>query len=211
MLGGSRVRYTGWPICSKASVTYKGWNELFYWIEWNGPDEELWLARNVGHCYNKTLKPIQTVSAPWVSATSLLFELNLFIFYEYDCTSFQEGWGSSFKNQCTFFIKVKTQSIVQLVDYTSEETGTFRVQQIKKHISYRGGSRICGKGGRSGGPVWRPSLEFQKGGCRGRAPSLALLEDPLWNFKRGGRAPPAPPLNPLVSYNPSYTRHFCLL
>ena len=58
----------------------------------------------------------------------------------------------------------------------------------------RGGSRICGKGGggRSGyrerrwregfleGPVWRPSLEFQKGG-----------------------APPAPPLplNPLVMTN----------
>ena len=30
------------------------------------------------------------------------------------------------------------------------------------------------------------------GGRRGRAPSLALHEDPLWNFKRG-RAPPAPP------------------
>ena len=49
-------------------------------------------------------------------------------------------------------------------------------------------------GGRSGGPVWRPSLEFQKGGGRrGRAPSLALLEDPLWNFKSGARAPCAPP------------------
>ena len=32
------------------------------------------------------------------------------------------------------------------------------------------------------------------GGRRGRAPSLALLEDPLWNFKRGGaHAPCAPP------------------
>ena len=37
------------------------------------------------------------------------------------------------------------------------------------------------------------------GGRTGRAPSLALLEDPLWNFKGGGgRAPCAPPLNPLV-------------
>ena len=41
---------------------------------------------------------------------------------------------------------------------------------------------------------------ISKGGRRGRAPSLALLEDPLWNFKRGPRAPcPPPPLNPLVN------------
>ena len=46
------------------------------------------------------------------------------------------------------------------------------------------------------------------GGRRGRAPSLALLEDPLWNFKRG-RAPPAPPpppLNPLVVSDHNYRR-----
>ena len=42
----------------------------------------------------------------------------------------------------------------------------------------RGGSRICGKGG---------------GGGAAAVP----FEDPLWNFKGGG-APPAPPLNPLV-------------
>ena len=59
----------------------------------------------------------------------------------------------------------------------------------------RRGSRICGKGG---GAQRRSRLKtlfgISKGGGgrRGRAPSLALLEDPLWNFKGGG-APPAPP------------------
>ena len=36
------------------------------------------------------------------------------------------------------------------------------------------------------------AVEFQKGGRRGCG-SLALLEDPLWNFKRGGARPLRPP------------------
>ena len=58
---------------------------------------------------------------------------------------------------------------------------------------YRGGSRICGKGGAQRRSRLKTLFGISKGGRRGRAPSLALLEDPLWNFKRGGRAPPAPP------------------
>ena len=49
---------------------------------------------------------------------------------------------------------------------------------------FRGGSRICGKGGRSGYRERRRREGFW------RVP----FEDPLWNFKRGGgRAPPAAP------------------
>ena len=40
---------------------------------------------------------------------------------------------------------------------------------------------------------------------RGGAAAVPF-EDPLWNFKRGGCAPPAaPPLNPLVTFE-----YFCL-
>ena len=67
----------------------------------------------------------------------------------------------------------------------------------------RGGSRICGKGGgRSGYRECRRREGFW------RVP----FEDPLWNFKRGARAPCAPPLNPLVdrdrqSRDKSYVQH----
>ena len=47
-------------------------------------------------------------------------------------------------------------------------------------------------GGAAAVPFEDPLWNFKRGGRRGRVPSLALLEDPLWNFKRGG-APPAPP------------------
>ena len=67
----------------------------------------------------------------------------------------------------------------------------------KQRSIYRGGSRICGKGGCSGYRERRRREGFW------RVP----FEDPLWNFKRGGRAPPAPPppLNPLVIYVKDYT------
>ena len=52
----------------------------------------------------------------------------------------------------------------------------------------RGGSRICGKGGGRSGYRERHRREGFW-----RVP----FEDPLWNFKRGARAPCAP-LNPLV-------------
>ena len=58
-----------------------------------------------------------------------------------------------------------------------------------------GGSRICGKGGRSGYRERRRREGFW------RVP----FEDPLWNFKRGARAPCAPPLNPLVLTHPFST------
>ena len=60
----------------------------------------------------------------------------------------------------------------------------------------RGGSRICGKeggGGAAAVPFEDPLWNFKRGGRRGRAPSLALLEDPLWNFKGGGARPLRPP------------------
>ena len=59
--------------------------------------------------------------------------------------------------------------------------------------TFRGGSRICGKGG--GGSGYRE--------CRRREGFWRVpFEDPLWNFKRGPRAPcaPPPPLNPLVTF-----------
>ena len=65
-----------------------------------------------------------------------------------------------------------------------------------EHITaaIRGGSRICGKGGGAAAvPFEDPLWNFKGGGRRGRAPSLALLEDPLWNFKRGGARPLRPP------------------
>ena len=49
-------------------------------------------------------------------------------------------------------------------------------------------------GGAAAVPFEDPLWNFKRGGRRGRAPSLALLEDPLWNFKGGGgRAPCGPP------------------
>ena len=67
----------------------------------------------------------------------------------------------------------------------------------------RGGSRICGKGGRSGGPVWRPSLEFQKGGGAGGVRPLWPSMKTLFGISKGGaRALRPPPLNPLVQIVP---------
>ena len=51
--------------------------------------------------------------------------------------------------------------------------------------SIRGGSRICGRGG--GGRSGYRERHRREGFWR------VPFEDPLWNFKRGGRAPPAPP------------------
>ena len=76
----------------------------------------------------------------------------------------------------------------------------------KKYQSYRSLPARTGKrggGGAAAVPFEDPLWNFKGGGRRrGRASSLALLEDPLWNFKGGGGggAPPAPsPLNPLVN------------
>ena len=57
-----------------------------------------------------------------------------------------------------------------------------------------------GGGGAAAVPFEDPLWNFKRGGRRGRAPSLALLEDPLWNFKRGARPPAPPPPNPLVMH-----------
>ena len=64
-------------------------------------------------------------------------------------------------------------------------------------------------GGAAAVPFEDPLWNFKRGGRRGRAPSLALLEDPLWNFKRRARAPCAPPLNPLVVKKALGCRPFC--
>ena len=57
---------------------------------------------------------------------------------------------------------------------------------LVRHGLIRGGSRICGKGGRSGGGI-------SKGGAQG----VCALFGPPWRpsleFQKGGRAPPAPP------------------
>ena len=49
------------------------------------------------------------------------------------------------------------------------------------------------RGGAAAVPFEDPLWNFKGGGRRGRAPSLVLLEDPLWNFKRGGARPLRPP------------------
>ena len=49
------------------------------------------------------------------------------------------------------------------------------------------------RGGAAAVPFEDPLWNFKRGGRKGRAPSLALLEDPLWNFKRGGARPLHPP------------------
>ena len=51
--------------------------------------------RKVGHCANKPLKPIQTVSSPWVGETTLLF---CFILYLYTVKPYLSwGWSRTFR------------------------------------------------------------------------------------------------------------------
>ena len=67
-------------------------------------------------------------------------------------------------------------------------------------VSTRGGSRICGKGG---GVQRRSRLKtlfgISKGGAQGACTLFGHPLRPSLEFQKGGRAPPAPPLNPLVS------------
>ena len=52
-------------------ITVTPWFTLVYSII--SPDEEPWLARNIGHHYNKFLKLIQVLSSPWVGETPSFF------------------------------------------------------------------------------------------------------------------------------------------
>ena len=65
------------------------------------------------------------------------------------------------------------------------------------HDTWQGRIQDLWKGAAQRLPSLKTLFGISKGGGhRGRAPSLALLEDPLWNFKRGGggaHAPCAPP------------------
>ena len=47
------------------------------------PDEEPWLARNVGHHHNKFLKLIQVLSSPWVGIRLLPFLISCIIILIY--------------------------------------------------------------------------------------------------------------------------------
>ena len=64
---------------------------------------------------------------------------------------------------------------------------------IGSYHSMQGRIQDLWKGGAQRQSRLNTLFGISKGGRRGRAPSLALLEDPLWNFKRGGARPLRPP------------------